>query len=197
MRLNRFLFRKYLEEDEVLHEVIHHHMDSILKPFILNFLILICGPIFGFIAFSNLSFVWLTIILVGVLRLTTKIYTWYYNALLITDMNIINIEWDGMFRMLSERFDYSQIETFSFEISGVFNTLNNIGTITIVKLSGNSREIHGIYHPKKASHILMEYQEKFAKTHLHKEHESLKGMITKMLQRHINETGVTLIDDIE
>ena len=112
-------------------------------------------------------------------------------------MNVINIDWDLMFRMSSERFDYSQIETFAFEISGVFNTLNNIGTITIVKLSGNSREIDGIYNPKKAAHILMEYQEKFAKTHLHKEHESLKNMITKMLQRHINETGVTLIDDSE
>jgi len=197
MRLNRFLFRKYLEGEEQLHEVIHHHMDSILKPFTLNFLFLVCAPVFGFISLPNLSFIWITLIAVGLLRLCTKMYTWYYNALLITDMNVINIEWDGMFRMSSERFDYSQIETFAFEISGVFNTLNNIGTITIVKLSGNSREIDGIYNPKKAAHILMEYQEKFAKTHLHKEHESLKNMITKMLQRHINETGVTLIDDTE
>lgn len=195
MRLNRFLFRKYLEEDEQIHEVIHHHLDSILKPFAINFLLLICGPLAGFMFVPNLSFIWLAIMLIGSIRLSTKIYTWYFNALLVTNQNIINIEWDGLFRMLSERVDYSQIETVSYEIAGVFNTLNNIGTIIIVKLSGNAREIYGVYNPKKAAHLLMEFQEKFAKSNLYKEHENLKSMLSKVLQRHINETGVTIIED--
>lgn len=195
MRLKRFLFRKYLEEDEQIFEVIHHHLDSILKPFAINFLILICAPVAGFILLPNLSFVWLAAMIIGAVRLSSKVYTWYFNALLITDHNIINIEWDGLFRMLSERVDYSQIETVSYEIAGVFNTLNNIGTIYIVKLSGNAKEIIGIYNPKKAAHVLMEYQEKFAKTNLYKEHENLKSMLSRVLQRHINETGVSIIED--
>ena len=195
MRLKRFLFRKYLEDDEQIHEVIHHHLDSILKPFAINFLILICGPIAGFALLPNLSFVWLAIMAIGAIRLTSKMYTWYFNALLITDQNIINIEWDGLFRMLSERVDYSQMESVSYEISGIFNTINNIGTIYIVKLSGNAKEIIGVYNPKKAAHILMEYQDKFSRTNLHKEHENLKSMLSRVLQRHINETGVSIIED--
>ena len=64
MRLKRFLFRKYLEEDEQIFEVIHHHLDSILKPFAINFLILICAPVAGFIFLPNLSFVWLAAMIV-------------------------------------------------------------------------------------------------------------------------------------
>ncbi len=195
MRLKRFLFRKYLEDDEQIYEIIHHHLDSILKPFAINFVLLICGPVVGFMFLSHFSFIWLSLMAIGVVRLTSKMYTCYFNAILITDQNIINIEWDGLFRMLSERVDYSQMETVSYEVSGVFNTIYNIGTIYILKLSGHAKEIKGVYNPKKAAHILMEYQDKFSRTNLHKEHENLKSMLSRVLQRHINETGVSIVED--
>ena len=69
---------------------------------------------------------------------------------------------------------------------------NNIGTIYIVKLSGNAKLSE--FNPKKAAHVLMEYQEKFAGTNLYKKHENLK-VITRVLQRHINEAGVSIIED--
>ena len=65
----------------------------------------------------------------------------------------------------------------------------------LLKLSGNAKEIIGIDNPKKAAHVLMEYQEKFAKTNLYKEHENLKVVLSRVLQRHINETGVSIIED--
>ncbi len=197
MKLNNFLFRKYLEEDEQIVNVIHHHLDSLLKPFAINFIILIVIPSIGFWYFANLSFLWLGLMAIGTFRIIAKLYTWHYNALLVTNLNLINIEWNGLFRMLSERIDYNQIESFSYEIAGVFHTLNNIGTITIIKLSGNAKEINGIYNPKRACHILMEFQSKHSVSNVHKEHENLKGMITNMLQRHINENGVSLIDDLD
>jgi hypothetical protein len=189
------LFKNYLEEGEELIHVLHHHVLSTLKPIFLNILVYIAVPSLLWFAIPTLKLLWLAIIIFGVAKNLSILISWYYNALLITDVNLIDLEWHGIFHREATRIEYRQVESFSFEIKGVFNTLLNIGNIEIMKLNGNVTEIKGVFNPQTNSQLLTKLQDEIINLGIRNDHEALKGILTNMIQDHIKENGITIYED--
>ncbi len=189
------LFRNYLEEGEELIHVLHHHVISTFKPIFLNIFLYIAIPALIWYAIPQATIVAIPFIVFGVGKTLSILISWYYNALLITDVNLIDLEWHGVFHREATRIEYRQVESFSFEINGVINTLLNIGNIEIMKLNGTVTEINGVFNPQKNSQLLTKLQDEIINQNIRNDHEALKGILTNMIQDHIKENGITIYED--
>lgn len=194
MSLQDRLFGKYLEEGEELIHVLHHHVISTLKPVFINLLVYVAVPSLLWYAIPKLELIWLLIIILGTGKVISILLSWYYNALLITDVNLIDLEWRGIFNREATRIEYRQVESFSFTISGIFNTLFNIGNIEIMKLNGNTVEIQGVFNPQKNAQLLTKLQDEILSQAVKNDHEALKSLLTNMIQDHIKEHGITIFE---
>ena len=194
MSLQNKLFGKYLEEGEELIHVLHHHVISTLKPVFLNIFIYIGVPSLLWYAIPNLQILWIALILLGIGKTLSILIAWYYNALLITDVNLIDLEWKGVFNREATRIEYRQVESFSFTVNGILNTFFNIGNIEIMKLNGNVVEIKGVFNPQKNAQLLTKLQDEILSQEIKNDHEALKSLLTNMIQSHIKEHGLTIYE---
>lgn len=189
------LFKGFLEEGEELIHVLHHHVLSTFKPVLLNLILYVLIPSLVWYAIPDLKIIWITLIIFGVGKTISTLISWYYNALLITDVNLIDLEWHGIFHREATRIEYRQVESFSYEVSGVFNTLFKIGNIEIMKLNGSVNEIKGVFNPQKNSQLLTKLQDEIINQNIRNDHEALKSILTNMIQDHIKENGMTIYEE--
>jgi len=195
MKYQKRAYKKYLEEDEVIEKIINHNYDEMIKPLFSLTILFIGLPIFGFIFTQNLSFLWLGILCIGIFKGINLMIFWLFNCLLITNINLVDIRWKSLVDKASERIDYSQIESFSYEITGLLNTIFNVGDIHITKLSGEEYLLKGIYKPQHYCNLLNKIQIDKAKQEIYKDHSQLKDILTKVVQQHISEHGIRVIPD--
>ena len=188
-------YQKYLEEGENIERVIHHNYDEIVEPLSSIIILFIALPILGLLFTEHLSFLWLAILSVGIFKSLKLLLFWYFNCLLVTNLNLVDIKWKHLFEKASERIDYSQVESFSYEISGILNTLFNIGDIHITKLSGEEYLLKGIHKPQYFCNLLNKIQLDKAKQEIYKDHSQLKEVLTKVVQSHIAEHGIRVVND--
>lgn len=189
------LFKGFLEEGEELIHVLHHHVLSTFKPVFLHLLLYVAIPSLVWYAIPDLKLLWIAIIIFGIGKTISTLISWYYNALLITDVNLIDLEWHGVFHREATRIEYRQVESFSYEVSGVINTIFKIGNIEIMKLNGTVNEIKGVFNPQKNSQLLTKLQDEIINQNIRNDHEALKGILTNMIQDHIKENGITIYEE--
>jgi hypothetical protein len=184
-----------MEEGEEIFYAIHYHIITIFKPILKISFFYIFIPGFLYWIIETLSFIWLIWIAIGISKILSVLFSWYFNALLVTNLNLVNVEWKGLFNRQANRIEYSQIESFSYTVIGLANTIFNFGDITIDKSSGNQITIQGAYRPKQKAQLLTKIQDQMVNKQLHRDHEGLKGVLTNLLRHHIQEHGVTIIDE--
>lgn len=195
MKLSNRLFKSFLEEGEELIHVLHHHVLLTLKPVLFNIVVYIGVPSLLWYAIPEAMLLWLAIIIFGSGKTFSILASWYYNALLITDVNLIDLEWRGIFNREATRIEYRQVESFSYTVNGIINTLLNVGDIQIAKLNGNTIDIKGVFNPQRNAQLLTKLQDEILNQNIKNDHEALKGLLTNMIQSHINEHGVTIYED--
>ncbi len=195
MKFYNKIYNKYLEEDETLEMVIHHNYHEIIKPIFINISFFIIFPIFAWANTEHLSFLWLAILAVGIFRNINLGLFWAFNSLIVSNLNFVDIRWKSFFQKASERIDYSQVESFSYEINGIVNTIFNIGDIHITKLSGEVYLLEGIHRPQFYCNLLNNIQLTKAKGEVYRDHSQLKTILTSLVQKHISEHGVKVIED--
>jgi hypothetical protein len=184
-----------MEEGEEIYYAIHHHLITIFKPITKALAIYILPSMFMWWLIPNFSFIWIFWWGAGFFKIISILLAWYFNALLVTNLNLVNVEWTGLFNRQAYRVEYGQIESFSYSIVGIVNTIFNFGDITIDKSSGNQVQIKGAFRPKKKAELLTKIQEEIVDTQLKRDHEGLKGVLTSLLRSHIKEHGVVISED--
>ncbi len=195
MRAYPILFKSYTEDGEEIYLAVHHHIFTIAKPVAKILIFFIVPPAALWILVPKLQLIWALWALFGIIKLVFEIISWYFNAILVTNLNLVDVEWNGIFDRSALRIEYNQIESFSYTINGFFNTIFNIGDITIDKISGNRINVPGIYSPKKRTQKLTKMQDELIDAQLHKDHSNLKDILTSVLQKHISEHGITISEE--
>ena len=102
----QYVFGQYLEPGEKILAAIHRHpfviLQDILRVLIIGFVI----PLFLYYLFPDFILfigVWLFI---SVIRLMKIFMIWYHDALLITDVSLLDVYWNGLFDRTSSRLEY-------------------------------------------------------------------------------------------
>jgi len=179
------MFGPYLDPGEKILKVCHRH------PFILineAFKVLVIGfvfPIFLYWLFPEFAvFFWIWMF-IGVLRFAKIYMIWYHDALLITNVSLLDIYWNGLFDRSSTRLEYQMIEGVTQEIKGVIRTVFNFGDVTVQVMSGgDAMALKDAINPKRVERYIMEYQEKYSNQQTLRDSESLKSLLAQMVKQH-------------
>ncbi len=186
-KINNYLFAPYLDEGEVIYKVFHRHIFVILKD-ILGLIILgVLLPLFLYYLFPNYWLIFTIWILITWLRFVKLFLIWYHDAILLTNVSIIDVYWYGLFDRTSTRVEYNMIEGISYTIRGIIPTLFKYGDISIQIVSGSEAvSLKNAINPKKVERIIMEYQQKFTSEQNLKDADALKDLLTTMIRNHAN-----------
>lgn len=182
-----YFFRGYLDEGEHILEVAHRHVlvlkvDSAKASF---FGLLIPG--FLYWLFPQAIFFWVIWAIIGFGGLFYHFIDWYFDAWILTDMGIVDVERNGLFDFTSTRVDYHMIEGISYNINGVVRTLFNYGDIVVDKLgTRTSVMLKDAANPKKLERQVMKYQEKYVNSKSIRDHHALKDMLSEMIAYHVH-----------
>ncbi len=134
MFVDKFIFKKHLEEGESVLFAAHKHWTQ-LFPYVLN--VIFFGLMLPWVIYSagfrsdlffKLIFIWNG---VALLKLLYDWVDWYSDVWLFTDMSIIVVEWHGLFSNTSQRVGYEDAEGLAFTIKGFWGTVMRFGDVTI------------------------------------------------------------------
>lgn len=185
MILADYLFKQYLDTDEVIEAVIHRHPIVFVKNAIPIVAIGFLAPIFLWYLFPEIWMVAALWILVSGVRLGREFMIWYHDAILITNMSLIDVYWHGFFDRSSTRLEYNMMEGVTTEIRGLRRVLLNYGTVSVQRGGGtNPLVLNDAINPRRAERKIMEYQEHFLNDQQIKDSETLKALLTQMVRHH-------------
>ena len=191
MIIDKLIFSKHLEEGEKILYAIHRHWVKVLKQSLeVAFFGLILPWSLYFIGFNTSLFFWiaLTWSVFAYFYFMSILLNWYSDAWLITDMNVIIIEWNGVFNNTSARIGYEDIEGASYEIKGFWGTVLRYGNMTLRVISGSHFDLKNVKSPKKAELALARYQDKYLNERNMQDTASLKTLLSDLVSHQIRST---------
>lgn len=195
--LQKILFAKHLDDDEVLVRVVHKHWLLGVKA--------LFWPT-SWLAFAGLLAVAfptrVMFVLAGIGALVffvwwlRNFFDYYLDAWIVTNEGIIDIAWHGWFHRESSRILYSDIQGVSYEIKGVIGTLLHVGVISVEKIStGDSVSLESVKRPKKIESLLLSSQEKYLHKKNLRDGKEVQKMLASLLADQMNMKELGISDD--
>ena len=138
--IDKLLFHKHLEDEEVIARIVHKHWLIGLK-------FLFWPSVSFLLSWTALALVYqyrFLVLLVALWSIWSVVwwlrcfFDYYLDAWIVTNMGIIDLEWHGWFHRQSTRVLYSDIQGVSYEINGVLGTMLRFGTVSVEKISTGS-----------------------------------------------------------
>lgn len=188
MILAEFFFRSYIEEGEKIYYVAHRHVFTLYKPVMkLTF--------FGFLIPGALIFLFPQVhviilaagawIFIAFLQFLYILLKWYFDAWLITNAGVIDIQWHGFFDRAATRIEYHTVEGVTNTIKGFWGTILNFGDIALSLIaSGTQVLLQNAKRPRYIEQIVLKAQEEFLVHKASKDQQALKNLLAGMIQQH-------------
>lgn len=190
-----YMFGPHLEENEKILYVAHRHPFLMVKETLIISFFHFFLPIFLWFVFPELWFVFLVWLIYGFISFTKMIFNWYFDALLITNLSLVDVTWNGPFDRSSIRVEYHMIEGTSYHFKGVLQTLCNYGTIQISRSSGVvAIEQKDVINPAKVESVVLAYQEKYISSKNLEDVNSLKNLLSTMIKKHTEDLKEIEVD---
>ena len=195
-KLSHRLFSSYLDEGERIVDIAHSHIlvfkvaagkasfFGIILPLFLWYLFPTVPPLF--------PIAW---ICVGLVSLVYHFVDWYFDAWLLTNMGVIDVERNGFFDVSATRIEYHMMEGISYQINGILRTIFGYGDITIDKLGTKTSVIlRDAANPKKLERRVLKLQDQYIRTRSVRDHGALKDMLSEMIAFHANKKNIDYTD---
>ena len=160
--IDKLLFHKHLEDEEVIARIVHKHWLIGLKflfwpsvSFLLSWVSLALVYQYRFLVL--LVALWSIWSVVWWLRC---FFDYYLDAWIVTNMGIIDLEWHGWFHRQSTRVLYIDIQGVSYEINGVLGTMLRFGTVSVEKIStGSVIALSSVGKPRSVEALILSNME--------------------------------------
>ncbi len=192
MKLRDLLFRGVLEDDEHVVRVFRRLMIVLISE-IIGWVLLI-----GIVHWAVVTYIarwefWILLpfYTIATYKVLVLFNRWYFNAVLMTNQNIIITEWQGFFHQRSIVISYWNLDEPQIEKKGLFAFIRNYGDVTFVKLnSGDKYTFKKLAHPHKVVKIIHHYKGQALHEKNFQEESALKNLISDMVQSHVRANGV-------
>jgi len=123
------------------------------------------------------------------------IFNWYFDAILVTNISLIDVSWYGPFNRTSVRLEYAMVEGTSYAFKGLMQTLFNYGTIQVNRQGGGvGIELRDAINPAKVESVVLSYQEKYLSDKNLEDIGSLKTLLSEMIRKHARELKEIEVD---
>lgn len=187
MRLDGPMFKRHLEEDESVVEVVHRHwlmgFQALFWPslaFVLGAALLYAAP------YRSVAIgvgIWTACVFGWWLR---NFFDYFLDAWILTDQGIIDVAWHGWFHRESSRVLYSDIQGVSYEIKGVTPTLLRYGTIAVEKIStGSTISMETVPSPRKVEAKILKQMEVYLHSKNLKDAKQVQELLGAVLAREL------------
>jgi hypothetical protein len=190
MIIAEVLFAPYLEKGEKIIEVFHRHPFVMLMDFLRILFFGFAIPLFLFYLFPDLWIIFAIWMCISALRILYVLADWYHDVILVSNVSLLSVQWNGFFDRVSSRLEYTLIDGSSSEIRGFRKTVFNYGDVSITHGSGVPLTLRDVYNPKRVEKKIMTYQEKFVTDLNLKDANTLKTLLATMLRHHVKTEGV-------
>jgi len=190
--LQKFIFHKHLEKGEKIIYVVHKHWINILNPTLrLAFFGLLIPWSLYIMGFNTFIFFWIAFFwsLFAFLHFIYDFINWYSDVFLITSMDIIWVEWSGLFKNAATRMGFEDIEGVSYEINGFWPTVFNYGRVNLKSVSGNILGLYPARNPKQVELNIMKYQHQYLRSRDMEDAGKLKQLLSQMVSGHLRRGG--------
>jgi hypothetical protein len=191
MKIPNILFKAYLEPEENILDIFHRHpfviFPDLLRIALFGFII----PVFLYYLFPEFALIFVIWMLISLVRFVYVIVGWYYDTILVTNVSLLSVKWNGFFDRTSTRLEYAMIEGITCENRGVIQTIFNYGLVGITRAgAGTTLSLPEAINPKKVERKIMAYQEHFVTDQSMKDSDTLKSLLTTMIRQHAKNEGV-------
>ncbi len=187
--LNRWFFRRHLDDDESILLIVHKHwlwgIRALLWP-------TVCLAAEGFCYYMLSSRAWAGTVF-GVLGVVTAVwwvrsfYDYFLDAWIITNEGVIDVDWHGFFHRESSRVLYSDIQGVSYEIKGIVATVLRVGTMEIEKIStGGSVKLERVARLTKVEGLILKSMEHYMHKKNLRDSEQVKDLLATLVAEQIN-----------
>lgn len=181
MIIAKIFFGYHLEDDEHIKYIARQHIWLHRKPLFKSLFFGCLSPVVLFVFFPPLYYFWLSWLFLGFLWFLYRLCDWYFDAWLITNRGVLDIEWNGFFNRSSTRLEYQTISGLSFTIAGFWGTIFRYGTISIDTFGNNKFILEFASDPKSVELQILSAQESAISDQSYRDHETLKKMLADMI----------------
>ena len=146
-------FQKYLQENEKIFYIVHRHFFSILKPLIGRIFWYFIIPLLLYFGIKTLfsiyadqlinitskipwdnKYPWYLIgiiMFIGFIKIIHSYFNWYDDVIILTDKNLIYINWKGVFNKETIRLNYEDIQSVQVHIKGFLQNTFKYGHLEV------------------------------------------------------------------
>ncbi len=194
-KMTHYLFGPHLEDGERILLVAHRHPFLMVKRGAKIGVLFFFIPIFLWFVFPEGWFIFLIWVIYGFIAFNKMIFNWYFDAVLITNMSLVDVTWNGPFDRSSVRVEYAMVEGTSYHFKGILQTLFNYGTIQVTRLTGVvAIEQKDVINPAKVESVLLSYQEQYLSRKSMQDSNALKNLLSEMVKKHTTELNEIEVD---
>lgn len=177
------LYRSHLNPGEKILYVGHIHPFMVYAEFMSILFFGLALPGFFYFLMPPFWIVWAAWAGVGAIKLFFFGLNWYYDALLVTNQSLIDLQWEGIFNRASTRIEYHTIEGVSYEINGFWGTILNFGDFNIERTgSGKVVGLKSVSFPKTLEREILQSQNEFMRNKSFRDHQTLKDLLSNMIE---------------
>jgi len=200
-KIEKIVFSKYLEEEEKVFYIIHKHFWFIWISLFKRILIILFLQVLKFM--SGLSFFQdrldsriLMYISIGIiffdilvaLSLFLAWYNWYSDVFIMTDKNIVFVDWESLVKIRSSRISYDEVESASVEMTGFAATFFKFGDLMIETANeGFAPKIKGAAKAHEGEKQILMWKEKYSTSDVTVEAEIFKKALKSIIGDYLDE----------
>lgn len=191
--VEKFIFRKHLEDGEEIHFVAHKHWIAVFKPMIQILIFGFSAPWLLYMLFTTSVMLYFALAwsLGAFVKFIYELTDWYCDAWLVTSMGVIDLEWKGIFKQSSSRIEYPSIEGISYEFDGFWQTIMRFGSTQIDKVSSSNPNLLDFAHnPKRIELQVLQFKNQFEEEKGRTESSQLKELLSNIVINHIKKEGL-------
>lgn len=181
--LANLTYRSHLNPGEKILYVAHTHPFTLYTDFIKNLFFGLLLPGLFYLMMPPLWIVWAAWASMGAITLFLFFLDWYFDALLVTNQSLIDLQWEGLWNRASTRIEYHTIEGVSYVKNGFWSVILNYGDISIERLGvGRPVGLASVSFPKTLEREILQAQNEFMRNKSFRDHQTLKDLLGNMVK---------------
>jgi len=198
--LQKQIFGDYLQGDENVVYIIQNHWWLFLVDLFKLSLLFVPSTVYLIIFGQTNKYLYLIALstsLISFLFLALRWYNLYADAFILTDKNIIFVQWDSIVKINSSRISYSDVSSASIEMEGFASTLFGYGRVRVETPNENFKpEIKGARNASEAERQILQCKEKYTESENVDAH-IFKNALREIFDEYILEKKVIKVDKEE
>ncbi|MCB9809625.1 hypothetical protein H6771_01445 [Candidatus Peribacteria bacterium] len=146
-------------------------------------------PIYSQQVRQGLLLVTLFLLALGGVKILRHLLWWWFNALLLTNANLMIVEWQSFLNRRAVRIDYWNLDEIAVEKRGWRAFVYGYGTLHFLKAAGGDIHIFDkLPHPDRVAKRIEAYCERMVHQKNLQEDTGIKSLLTNLIGRHVTGT---------